>query len=97
MRQEAEESGPVHEIPPSLAPEFRHSPSGRVRDDLLANPKSSVLSFTAQAGASRHLRTENPAQTGGGTVTDLTEHQPQTQVADAQHAIQAEIRVVGDH
>lgn len=83
--------------PPSLATEFRHSPSDRDRDDLLANPKSSVVSFRAQAGASRHLSTENPAQTGGSTVTDLAKHQPQTQVADAQHAIQAEIRVVCDH
>lgn len=40
--------------------------------------------------------TENPPQTGGSPVTDLTEHQPQAQIANAQNAIQAQIRVVGD-
>lgn len=37
-----------------------------------------------------------PAADRRQLVTDLTEHQPQAQIANAQNAIQAQIRVVGD-
>ena len=46
---------------------------------------------------SRRLPAESPPKTGGRPITDPAEHQPQAHIAHAQNAVQAQIRVVGDH
>lgn len=44
-------------------------------------PDRAPKSLAHRAETSRHLRTENPAKTGGSPTTDLAEHQPQAQVS----------------